>query len=189
MIVNEYPATSISESYHLFMYEKDKPDSCLLCNKPCEFLTLNTGYRDFCGEKCRCAYVGLLKRRHKDPEKWAEYKSSVDYYTSITYKKYKNIVNPSNHPRGLKLFHVDHILPKIYGFEHEIDPKKISHFKNLQMLTSVENLQKSTKIDDENIINIVISLNKEDLEYFKPYDRKILSRNDPQRTQGVREEN
>lgn len=188
-IVKEYPANTKAESYHLFMYEKDKPDECLFCSKPCEFKTLNTGYRDFCSERCRWTYTGLSNRKHRDPEKWAEYKFLVEYYTTISYRKYRNVINPTNLPRGLKKFHIDHILPKIYGFEHNIDPRKISHFMNLQMLTSVENKQKNAKVENEQVIDVVLNLTKEDLEYFKPYDKKILSRNDSRRVEGIGKEN
>jgi hypothetical protein len=188
-IVKEYPAKTKPESYHLFMYEKDKPDECLFCNKPCEFKTLNTGYRDFCSERCRWTYTGLSNRKHRDPEKWAEYKFLVEYYTTISYRLHRNVINPDNLPRGLKKFHIDHVLPKIYGFEHDIDPQKMSHFKNLQMLTSVENKKKNAKIEDERVIDIVLNLTDEDLKYFEPYDKKILSRNDSRRVEGIREEN
>jgi hypothetical protein len=173
-IVKECFAKTKAESYHLFMYNKDKPDECLFCNKPCKFKTLNTGYHDFCSERCRCTYTGLNNRKYRDPKKWAEYKFLVDYYTTVSYKKYKNIINPSNLMRGIKKFHLDHILPKIYGFEHNIDPKKISHFKNLQMLTSVENKQKNAKVDNEQVIDIVNNLTEKDLQYFEHYDKKIL---------------
>ena len=188
-IVKDCPARTKAESYHLFMHEKDKPDECIFCNNPCGFKTLNTGYHNFCSEKCSRTYTGITNRKYKDPEKWSEYKFLVEYYTTITYRLYKGIINPANHQRGLRKFHLDHILPKIYGFEHDIDPKKISHFKNLQMLTSVENNKKCANIEDKRVIDVVLNLTKEELEYFEPYDKKILSRNDSRRVERTREEN
>jgi hypothetical protein len=171
-ILQECNSRSIPESYYLFMQEKDTPDTCLHCNSPCEFLTLNTGYRDFCSEGCRSIYYGIKHRKYRDPQEWNQYKMLVDYYTMLSYRKYRHIINPQNFRRGMKEYHyqIDHIIPKIYGFENCIDPRKISHFKNLQMLLSRVNNSKGRKIYDESFIDIIVNLTDNDIEYLKKHD-------------------
>jgi hypothetical protein len=169
-IIKQCPAKTKAESFHMFIYEKDKPDECLLCSKRCNFKTLNWGYYNFCSEQCARVYTGTKNRKFRDPQKWNEYKMLVEYYTNISYKQYKTIINPKNRKRGIKEFHLDHIVPKVYGFEHNIDPKRIGHFKNLQMLTSVENNKKHAKVEDEEKINLLLELTLKDLEYLSLHD-------------------
>ena len=46
-------------------------------------------------------------------------------------------------------YHLDHIIPITYGFYNNIDPCIIGGFDNLQIITSIENLKKNTKITPE----------------------------------------
>ena len=173
-ILLDYASNSESESYHLFINEKDSPDKCLLCNNICKFKNLNFGYYNLCSKECARVYTGINNRKYKDPEKWNQYKKLVEYYTNLSYKKFKNSINPANCKRGIKEFHLDHIIPKVYGFEHNIDPKRISHHTNLQMLTSVENNKKHAKISNTTLIEDLLKLTESELEYLTLHDPKIL---------------
>jgi hypothetical protein len=173
-IVSSCPANSESESYHLFINEKDKPDSCLFCHKKCRFKNLNFGYYSLCSKECASAYNGINNRKYRDPAKWSQYKKLVEYYTNISYKKFISIINPANYKRGIKDYHVDHIIPKVYGFEHNLDPKRISHFKNLQMLTSKENNKKHAKVVEISYVDVLAKLTDSDLEYLNCHDSDTI---------------
>lgn len=81
---------------------------------------------------------------------WENYKSYVIKLTEFTYKIFKTQINPNNLERKRGKFHLDHKIPKIYGFLNKIKPEIISHYKNLQMLTESENCSKQNKV----ILNI-----------------------------------
>lgn len=82
--------------------------------------------------------------------KWTEtelkdiqsYRRSISYYTEIEYKRYKCIINPYNIERGLYTNHIDHIYPVIEGWRNKIDPKLLSSYKNLRLISSNDNLSK-----------------------------------------------
>lgn len=48
--------------------------------------------------------------------------------------------------RGKFTYHVDHIIPIIYGYTNNIPAEQIAHISNLQIITAQENLQKSCNI-------------------------------------------
>jgi hypothetical protein len=87
--------------------------------------------------------------------KWTEdemkdiqsYRRSVSYYTEKTYEEYKNLLNPEDLPRGIHDNHIDHIFPVIEGWRNKIDPKLISNYKNLKLVSSYENLSKGERTD------------------------------------------
>ena len=91
--------------------------------------------------------------------KWSEqelkdiqsYRRAVSYYTEKTYEKYKHIINPNNLERGIYSNHIDHIFPVIDGWKNGINPKLISHYKNLRLIDSYDNLSKG----DRNAISVV----------------------------------
>lgn len=80
------------------------------------------------------------------------YRRAVSYYTEKTYEEYKHIINPDNLERGIHSNHIDHIFPVIEGWKNGIDPKLLSHYSNLRIVDSYENLAKGDKagisIDD-----------------------------------------
>jgi hypothetical protein len=87
--------------------------------------------------------------------KWSEdelkdiqsYRRSVSYYTEKTYEVYKHIINPNGLERGIHTNHIDHIFPVIEGWKNKIDPKLISHYKNLRIVDSYNNLSKGERTD------------------------------------------
>ena len=137
-----------------------------LCERYTKFGTLTTGYHTFCSQKCRAIYNGITQRKYRDPKKWNSYNLLIERYTNITYKKYTNIINPNNYKRSLYDYNVDHIISRSYGYENNIDPQKMSHFLNLQMLPHKTNKSKGKKIIDENVIRDIISLNEIDIKYY-----------------------
>ena len=99
----------------------------------------------------------IYKWSEKEIESIQLYRSAVTYYTEKTYEQYKDTINPDNLDRGIHTNHVDHIFPVIKGWQNDIDPKLMSHPKNLRLLTSLENRSKGdrTEMTVEDFIKMI----------------------------------
>ena len=75
-------------------------------------------------------------------EEYCEYYRIVVTLTEQNYKKYKNIINPDNLPRGNNDYHLDHKFSIVRGFEEGISPEIIASPENLEMLFCRENISK-----------------------------------------------
>jgi hypothetical protein len=102
----------------------------------------------------------IYKWSEKEIESIQLYRSAVTYYTEKTYYEYIDIINPEGLNRGIHTNHVDHIFPVIKGWLNDIDPKLMSHPKNLRLLTSVENRAKGdrTEMTVEDFIKMINKL-------------------------------
>jgi hypothetical protein len=78
---------------------------------------------------------------------WYVYRRTVYKMTEKNYRKYKNVINPDNLPRGRGKYHIDHKYSVLEGFKNNIPPYIISHCNNLQMLTEFDNISKDFKCD------------------------------------------
>jgi hypothetical protein len=74
-----------------------------------------------------------------------EKKSYYMKVRSLTEKQPLHILENFN-LRGRQTYHVDHIIPIIYGYTNDIPAEKIAHISNLRIITAKENLQKSCNI-------------------------------------------
>jgi hypothetical protein len=96
-----------------------------------------------------------IRKNNGNIYKWSEdelkdiqsYRRSVSYYTEKTYEKYRHIINPNGLERGIHTNHIDHIFPVIEGWRNKIEPKLISHYKNLRLVDSYDNLSKGERTD------------------------------------------
>ena len=72
--------------------------------------------------------------------------NEVRKITEENYNKYKEQINPNNHPRTLcgieNGYQLDHRVSIKWGFLHGVNPKVIGNVDNLQMLPWKENLTK-----------------------------------------------
>lgn len=95
----------------------------------------------------------LPHMRGENHPRWNPYKSEYKAYayevrriTEENYKLYKDIINPSNHPRTLcgveDGYQLDHVVSIQVGFDLEIEPSEIGALDNLQMLSWEENSAK-----------------------------------------------
>lgn len=78
------------------------------------------------------------------------YRLAVQRLTEQNYKQHKHIINPNNYTRATKkdcelAYHLDHIIPIVYGFAHNIPVDTIASVDNLQMLHYKENISKGAK--------------------------------------------
>jgi hypothetical protein len=80
-----------------------------------------------------------LQEAHDD---WFIYRKTVYKMSERSYKKYKNIVNPNNLPRGRNQYHLDHKFSVLDGFRNCISPYVMANPMNLQMLSESENISK-----------------------------------------------
>ena len=91
------------------------------------------------------AYIEKYGRDY-DVKKWDDYRLLVRKLSDITYRQFKEEINPLNHRRGKKTWHLDHIFPIIECFKQGWPVEKAASRENLQMLHWQENLMKSGKV-------------------------------------------
>lgn len=101
----------------------------------------------------------IFKWSEEDLKKYENYRRKVTYLSEKNYQKYKSEINPENLHRGHFTYHLDHIYPVILGFINHIEVELISHYKNLQILSHVENRSKNdkTELTIEDFFNMVKS--------------------------------
>ena len=87
--------------------------------------------------------------RDYDLKKWDDYRLLVRKLSDITYRQFKEEINPLNHRRGKKTWHLDHIFPIIECFKQGWPVEKAASKENLQMLLWSHNLEKSGKVLQE----------------------------------------
>ena len=102
-----------------------------------------------CGPKHRLtnalsAYIEKCGRDY-DVKKWDDYRLLVRKLSDITYRQFKEEINPQNYRRGKKTWHLDHIFPIIECFKQGWPAEKAASRENLQMLLWSDNLMKSGK--------------------------------------------
>jgi hypothetical protein len=108
-------------------------------------LNTNTLYF-YCSEKCKeeCILFNL----HEDPNRLAEYNKYNDRVYKVTYK---SLMKYSNKIKDLELrgredgYDLDHIFSIYEGFNKNIDPEIIGHWKNLRIIRSSKNRRKGKK--------------------------------------------
>ncbi len=178
-IDKKYSCKFFSTKVMLYLYKLTEMPKCAECGKPINEKNTYKFY-EYCSLKCarqhfskETAYLAEKLYGKNWMIEWENYKDLSNKFTSISYNLYKDIINPSNLLRSKTDFHLDHIIPKSYGFLNKIDPKIISHYKNLQMLSAHDNLVKSTNISNIDEINELIFNIKDNLQsnnYFKIQD-------------------
>ncbi len=76
---------------------------------------------------------------------WNTYRRVTRSLTAKTYRENESEINPGALQRGMKTYHLDHIVPIIFGFLNNIPPAEIARKENLQLLPAKENLSKARK--------------------------------------------
>lgn len=110
-----------------------------------------------CGKEERTKNINDWSKRNseewsKTATEWQLYKSTVSSLTRKNYIKNKNKINPNNLPQGKAgvegAYHLDHIVPIRYCFEHNIPEEICAHPDNLQMLNWRENVGSRDKLKE-----------------------------------------
>jgi hypothetical protein len=80
---------------------------------------------------------------------WKQYSYTARTLTERNYRSNKHTINPNNYTRATSGdgYHLDHIMPVIYGFCNDIPPEEIAAVNNLQMLPWRDNISKGGKYD------------------------------------------
>lgn len=103
-------------------------------------------------------WYGISRAGEKSPRflpeqarrEWETYKSCARYWTELEYKIHVTAINPDNVKRGIREYHIDHIVPLWYGFIHHLDPKLLSQKENLRMLWWMDNQRRrKDELDDD----------------------------------------
>lgn len=109
-----------------------KGTSCPICNKQEKIKRLNAN------SKARSV------EWQKTADIWDRYRHKVYMATRSTYHKHKSTINPNNLPRGKAgqegAYHLDHIVPVRWCFEHYVPIEICAHHTNLQMLGWTDNV-------------------------------------------------
>ena len=80
---------------------------------------------------------------------WKTYRGQVRYWTEQEYATNSATINPHSLPRGIRQYHIDHIVPLWYGFINDIDPKLLSKKENLRIIWYKDNLVRKKDTLDE----------------------------------------
>jgi hypothetical protein len=105
---------------------------------------------DFADIVSKSRTTQIANGRWVDPAKrteWAQYKFRVKYLTAKTYKKFKDMINPTDLPIGRCEYQVDHIYSIRHGFENNVDPAILANIANLRLLWHTENKSKHIRSD------------------------------------------
>lgn len=101
-------------------------------------------------------------------DEWGLYRHEVYRLTRISYKHHKSTINPFDLPRGKAgqrgAYHLDHIIPVRYCFEHNIPAEVCAHFDNLQMIPWSANITEGCKIKENTDIPKIFE------PFIKPVD-------------------
>lgn len=109
-----------------------------------------------------------VHRPPKEAKKFSSYRNRVTVITNKTYEENKDFINPSGLPRGKQKigsnnYQVDHIVPVIVCWEHNIHPSVAGSALNIQMLHWRDNISKNDNMSAESelLLNKLIEINKE----------------------------
>lgn len=80
---------------------------------------------------------------------WKTYRNQARYWTEQEYATNTTYINPESLPRGVRQYHIDHIVPLWYGFMNGIDLKLLSIKENLRMIWYKDNLARRKDALDE----------------------------------------
>jgi len=83
----------------------------------------------------------------EDRTAWAAYKFAVKKATLLSYKLYKDIINPDDLPFGVCDYQIDHIYSVRQGFANNVPPEVIGHRCNLRVIWHTENKSKHIRCD------------------------------------------
>ena len=97
---------------------------------------------------CMSAFIDKYGRDY-DISNYEDYRSRVRNETEKTYRLQQQAINPNDVDRGRTEWHLDHIVPVIYGFKYAIAPELIGSVQNLQMLPFDHNIRKHAHLTKE----------------------------------------
>jgi len=96
---------------------------------------------------CSSCFYDSIKSDLSDEDflLFVNYVKKVRLLTKITYRKYKNIINPNNYKIGKNLYHIDYKYSIYACFKNGVPIEILAAKENLQPILASENLSKQTK--------------------------------------------
>lgn len=172
--VNKIKGNSISEKFYKYINNLSIPPKCIYCGKKdCHYDCYSVGYTSFCSKTCYYyskSKQSLLKNVY-NLTKFKKYHREVWKLSNYSYNKYKEIINPKNYKRGrIKTkYHIDHIIPVIYGYLNKIKIEYMAHYRNLRIITMNKNLKKGYKmVLNNDQLNILLhDIKRGQYEYYR----------------------
>jgi len=114
--------------------------NCPICNKEEKIKTLNASTKQ------------RSEQWQETATEWQQYRNTVHNLTRITYTEHHQVINPTQLPRGKAgedgAYHLDHIVPVRWCFEHKVPEEICAHNTNLQMLGWRENVGSRDKLKE-----------------------------------------
>jgi len=117
-----------------------------------------------CGGKRRVgkAMAGYMEKhgRKYNLAEFEDYRYKVRVLTEKTYNANKETINPENHKRtlGNQGYHLDHIIPIIACFNHEISVEAASSIKNLRIIPAYDNIAKGRWGNNMKLLNELLEM-------------------------------
>jgi len=97
----------------------------------------------FCSDECKNKSEYYWRQKNPEQlEKFQRYNNLVYKYTRQTVNKFSNKISKLKLRGNEEGYELDHKYSIYEGFLNDIDPKIISHYKNLQIISKKENRQK-----------------------------------------------
>lgn len=118
--------------------------NCVFCGKSYKAI----GKRKYTGKYCNMTCRTNHSHINKDIKKIEYYKKVWE----ITKVQPLHLLDGYDRKKRTRIdidknaFHVDHIIPIIYGYEHNIPPEQIGNISNLRFISALENHKKSKKL-------------------------------------------
>jgi ssDNA-binding Zn-finger/Zn-ribbon topoisomerase 1 len=118
-----------------------------------------------CGKKQRASQLTQTsldrsEEWQKTAPEWLAYKAKVTSHTTFTYNMYIDEINPHNHPRGIAgtegAYHLDHIVPIRWCWEHDVPVHIAAHHTNLQMIPWLENVSEGGTLKQDTTLPTVL---------------------------------
>ena len=117
---------------------------CINCGSEYKSIGKRKHTSKYCSMQCRVEY----ENSEKDIDK-------IEYYKQvwkITESQPLELIEGYDINKRTRIdldenaYHIDHIVPIIYGYEHNIPPEELGNIKNLQFIKAIENHKKGKKL-------------------------------------------
>ena len=117
---------------------------CINCGSEYKSIGKRKHTSKYCSMQCRVEY----ENSEKDIDKIEYYKQvwKITESQPLELLEGYDINKRTRIDLDENAYHIDHIVPIIYGYENNIPPEELGNIKNLQFIKAIENHRKSKKL-------------------------------------------